>query len=271
MQRLLEGFPGGEELRICISSWKEKLLLMPEAVREARYVLEADSMPGIFFFVSWERDEEHSLSQEDPCLLGVTYLQAGDEKALYEFLDERMRCLKEEGAEEASVFLFLACLLDRMAEKLPPEKEGLLRGVLLGGQEREEGDAIERCILEARKRLELFCSTDERASYLRSALYYLAEHFQEDVSLDELSGRLGLSSFYLTRLLKRFLGSGFSELLLGYRMSACLRLMQRRTELSLREIGALCGYPSETYFHRVFKKSLGMTAGRAREVLERFG
>ena len=95
----------------------------------------------------------------------------------------------------------------------------------------------------------------------------MKEQFAENLALEDVSGQLGISSFYLSRLLKRYLDRGFVELLTEIRINASIDLFRQGSELSICDIGRMAGYPSETYFYKLFKKNTGMTVGRMRALL----
>ena len=52
-----------------------------------------------------------------------------------------------------------------------------------------------------------------------------------------------------------------------WRINAAIDLIRQNRELSIRDIGKMVGYSSETYFYKVFKKNTGMTVGRMRALL----
>lgn len=43
---------------------------------------------------------------------------------------------------------------------------------------------------------------DKAAGYVEEALHYIAEHYREDISLDGMAATIGISPFYLSRLIK---------------------------------------------------------------------
>lgn len=104
----------------------------------------------------------------------------------------------------------------------------------------------------------------EDSSYVDKALRYIEEHYAEDISLDLVAERIGISPFYLSRLFRAERGENFVDYLTGVRMQTAVRLA-KETRLSIREIANRTGYGSPTYFCRVFKKYTGSTIGEIRE------
>ena len=107
-------------------------------------------------------------------------------------------------------------------------------------------------------------NTVSESGYVGQALQYIEEHYAEDISLDLVAEKIGISPFYLSRLFKAERGESFVEYLTSVRMKNAVRLA-RETRLSIREIATRTGYASPTSFCRVFKKYTGSTIGDLRE------
>ncbi|WP_088067371.1 response regulator [Gottfriedia luciferensis] len=82
---------------------------------------------------------------------------------------------------------------------------------------------------------------------------YIAHHFIEDISLEQVANYLKLNSFYFSKLFKKQTGETFSDYLMNMRINKAIQLMEKR-ELSLKEICYQVGYNDPNYFSRVFKK-----------------
>lgn len=77
---------------------------------------------------------------------------------------------------------------------------------------------------------------------------------------------VGISPFYLSRLLKQELNKTFVELLTEVRITEALKLLQDHSK-TIREISKDVGYLNPNYFYKVFKKQTGMTVGEIRRYL----
>lgn len=100
--------------------------------------------------------------------------------------------------------------------------------------------------------------------YVIQALQQLEDHYDRDLSLESVAMEIGISPFYLSRLLKAELGQTFVEYLTQVRMQEAVKLA-RTTRLTIKEIAERTGYQNATYFCRVFKKYTGRTIGEIRE------
>ena len=93
---------------------------------------------------------------------------------------------------------------------------------------------------------------------------YIQKNFQKDLSLDEVSRQLDLSSYYFSKLFKEETGSNFVEYVTNLRMEKAKELLLK-DELSMKEICSAVGYSDPNYFSRIFKKNTGITPTEYRE------
>lgn len=102
------------------------------------------------------------------------------------------------------------------------------------------------------------------AMKLAKAVAYIEKHYNEEISMEKLSGVAG----YSERQLGRLFGETFSESPIEYitrlRMRKALNLL-RTTSESIGEIAWQCGFPDQNYFSRVFKKYTGQTPSSCRK------
>lgn len=86
--------------------------------------------------------------------------------------------------------------------------------------------------------------------------HYIQEHFQEDVSIHDISARFNINPNYFSQLFKKEVGMTFTEFVTTLRVQlACELLIQ--TDLPISEIAEKAGYEDYFYFSRVFKKLTG--------------
>ena len=109
-------------------------------------------------------------------------------------------------------------------------------------------------------------TANTRTGYVLKSLGYIEEHFTENISLDMAAENMGISSFYLSRLLTQQLQISFVDLLTSARINRAIELI-RNQKAVVRNIGIKCGYQSAAYFYKAFKKNTGMTVGEMREFL----
>lgn len=94
---------------------------------------------------------------------------------------------------------------------------------------------------------------------------YIAEHYWEIDSVEELSQTFYMSKSYLCRMFKEVINFTVSEYINYYRIAASKGYLLD-SDYSITEIANLLGYDSLTYFERVFKKSMSVTPLRYRKL-----
>ena len=139
---------------------------------------------------------------------------------------------------------------------------------------------LERILLEARSNSALLSSkelysllldfsqsltrlTDSRYAEAtgmeKEMILYLEDHYQEDISLDELAAHFRRTPEYLCSLFKAATGETISHYLRRIRIHRAKVLLMETPDASLREIAEACGFHSLSYFGKVFREATGFT------------
>ena len=129
-------------------------------------------------------------------------------------------------------------------------------------KEEEKGEGLEKW-QEQLARISALCRTDGASDYVKEAICYIGQNFARDISLDSVAEAIGISSYYLSRIISQELGITFVEYLTGLRIVQAAKLAAT-TRLSLKQIAERTGYPNDAYLCRVFKKYAGKTIGQIR-------
>ncbi|WP_189418548.1 helix-turn-helix domain-containing protein [Cellvibrio zantedeschiae] len=88
---------------------------------------------------------------------------------------------------------------------------------------------------------------------------------QNELSLPDLAGHLGISVHQVSELLNVHSGISFYDFINGYRLKyACSLLADPDCHLRILDIAFEAGYNSKNSFYRVFKESLGVTPNQYR-------
>lgn len=101
-------------------------------------------------------------------------------------------------------------------------------------------------------------STDHTHHLIKRAVEYIENNYSKDISLDDISKELNLSSYYFSKLFKDEKGENFVEFLTTTRVEKAKELM-KDPDMSIKEISSICGYTDPNYFSRIFKKVTGYT------------
>lgn len=98
----------------------------------------------------------------------------------------------------------------------------------------------------------------QRMRQIKLALEYIEQHFQEQITLEELSRAAGLSPKYFCRYFKSTLHKTPIDYLNHYRIVRARQLLETN-QLSIMEVAVACSYHDLSYFVRCFKKYTGIT------------
>lgn len=104
------------------------------------------------------------------------------------------------------------------------------------------------------------------ATIAEETITYINEHFKEDVMVEELASRAGLSQYHFIRIFKKETGFTPHEYLVNTRI-ATARYLLKNSCLSVKDICYATGFSSESVFCSAFKRRQGMTPNQYR-VLE---
>ncbi|MCI7813568.1 MAG: response regulator [Lachnospiraceae bacterium] len=256
-----------------VSLWKEEDNFI-SGIYEARLALQHRDQPGVFFFQFKDTPKEISSFQRP--LKEARLLLDGK-------TEECIRQMRES-------FSSLALPAHLSAEEILLSSK--IRGAVYLLQLREELTAISRETIrktfEFWKDFQLIETFDDLLSwievgiqslspfdsqknvsenpYIANACSYIMENYTRDLPLEEVSDAIGISSFYFSRLLKHEKHTTFVEMLTDIRIQKAMLLLSE-DQKSIREIGAVIGYPNQSYFYKVFKKTTGLSLGDVRKYL----
>lgn len=84
------------------------------------------------------------------------------------------------------------------------------------------------------------------------ALNYIDGNYKNNIMLEHVAEALDISPFYLSRLLKKYTGKNFTDLLSEKRVKEAKKLLKGNK--SMKEITYEVGFNSQNYFAKIFKK-----------------
>ena len=106
--------------------------------------------------------------------------------------------------------------------------------------------------------------TESTSDVVEASKAYIEANYTKNITLDDLSMAVNISSYYLSRIFKETTGENFIDYLTKLRIERAKELLAT-TQYSMKEIGSMSGYPDPNYFSKIFKKSVGMTPTEYRE------
>lgn len=96
------------------------------------------------------------------------------------------------------------------------------------------------------------------ADVIQHAQVYLVDNLQEAVNFEDLAKRLGVSYSWFRQHFRNYTDLPPGQYFIQLRLNKAKRLLAE-TSFSMQQIADSCGFQSQYYFSRVFKKKVDMT------------
>lgn len=109
-----------------------------------------------------------------------------------------------------------------------------------------------------------FTDNTNYSYHVSKCIKYIEQHYENNVSLSDLSYDLDINSAYLSRLFKKETGKSLTDYLTDVRISEAKHLIENTT-LKMYEIAERCGFSSTQRFFLIFKKVVGESPGDFRK------
>lgn len=93
---------------------------------------------------------------------------------------------------------------------------------------------------------------------IRKAISYISEHYNTDLTLDEVAEQVHLNPAYFSTLFKECTETTFKEFLNIVRVEESKNLLSN-TDYSIIDIAIAVGFDNQSYFSKVFKRYTGLT------------
>ena len=97
-----------------------------------------------------------------------------------------------------------------------------------------------------------------RDFYIKEALSFIEQNFQNDISVEDIAAFCGLNRSYFGKIFHDTIGKSPQEFLMSYRMQKATELL-KLTQLSIGDIGNAVGYSNQLHFSRAFKNVYGVS------------
>lgn len=107
-------------------------------------------------------------------------------------------------------------------------------------------------------------NSDVKAYRFKKALNYITNHYNENITLEEISKEVGLSPKYFNKFFKDLTGETPFGYLISYRIEQSERMLIN-SDSSITKIAMDCGFSDASYYIRTFKKIKGKSPSKFRE------
>lgn len=100
--------------------------------------------------------------------------------------------------------------------------------------------------------------TDANNYIVKNAIKYMFENYKQKLSLLEVAEQCYISNWHLSKLLNKYTGKGFFEIINIIRLDKAKELL-RTTSYKVQEISEMVGFQDVTHFSRIFKSYVGVS------------
>lgn len=94
--------------------------------------------------------------------------------------------------------------------------------------------------------------------YIKEAITFIEENFQNDISVEDIAATCGLNRSYFGKIFHDTIGKTPQAFLLTYRMTKATELL-KLSKLSISDISSAVGYANPLHFSRAFKNIYGVS------------
>lgn len=99
----------------------------------------------------------------------------------------------------------------------------------------------------------------------QDALLYIEENYTENITLSDVARVINYNTSYVSSLFVAYTGLNFKTYLDSFRVNKAVKLI-KRTERTISDISAQCGFANIRTFNNVFRRVTGMTPMQVRNV-----
>ena len=100
---------------------------------------------------------------------------------------------------------------------------------------------------------------------ITAAMTYINNHYNQDLSLEDVAGFAGFSRYYFSRSFKKQTGYSFKDYLCQKRLQVAMDLLIR-SDKSMKDVAVESGFGSVATFNRVFREKKGCTPTQFRAI-----
>jgi two-component system response regulator YesN len=95
---------------------------------------------------------------------------------------------------------------------------------------------------------------------------FIHEHYAEQIDLNALAAIVYLTPTYVSKLFKQETGYTITDYLTDVRLQHAKRLLTHQPHLKVQEISEQVGYADVAYFHKLFKRTIGITPAQYKKI-----
>ncbi len=99
---------------------------------------------------------------------------------------------------------------------------------------------------------------------MREAISFIEQNYGDDITVEDIADYCSLNRNYLGKLFKENTNQTLQHFLIYYRMTKASEYL-KYSDMTVGEIGKMCGYQNQLHFSRAFKNIYGVSPNHWRE------
>ncbi|MNI21996.1 putative response regulatory protein [compost metagenome] len=257
---VISGYDDFSYAKQCISYGVKEYLLKP--------VTELDLYPVLDRLFSLQKQASISLSLYEEWLNEAEEtLWSLDKSGLIELLKRWKATYASPGVQVSQFQQLVTDGLDILQRRLLARgfTVALPREVVSGLKLPEAAEYFQNMILDAANQIARYRGGNQK-NLFDEAIKFIDLHIKEDVSLEFIAEKVGLTPAYFSHYFKKMAQESFVQ----YRMRKRIELSKRLLEMpqyKVVDVGHEVGFPNYTYFHKIFKRMTGYSPTEYRSMM----
>lgn len=102
------------------------------------------------------------------------------------------------------------------------------------------------------------CQCSDKAGIYREIIEYLNRNISEELSIQVICKKFGLSQTTLSKLFRTYADSSFNNYLTNIRIDKAKSIIQKDKEIFVKDVASRVGYSDQFYFSRIFHSVTGL-------------
>ncbi len=106
---------------------------------------------------------------------------------------------------------------------------------------------------------ENFVDKIDTPEFFEKVLKYLNGHIDQQISLNDLCKKFGVSQAYLSKMFRKYIDESYNQYSTRIRIDKAKHIMTHNPEMRVKDVAAMVGYGDQFYFSRIFRTYMHIT------------
>ncbi len=201
------------------------------------------------------------------------YIEEADMDAIFKKIDSLEQLLDRQRSNSLEVKLELSHMVNdifkRFDSGFQEDKDVFaFQKQIINSEELKEAIEIIRDFLKNIIAENSVGRADNAEILIKKAVQYINDHYNKKISLEDISGYVGISKYYFSVLFKKEKDITFSAYLNSVRIDKAKQLL-KNPQTTINDVVDEIGFNDAQYFSKTFKKYVGMTVTEYRGKYEK--